>query len=87
MFSMYNLYQKPQLMIGGLFILLIWMVIWKGIGLWFSAKSKQRGWFIAILLLNTLGILPMIYLIWFKPSKKKVEEVKKRVPNKKNSKE
>ena len=66
MISMYNLYQRPQFIILGLFILIIWMMIWKGLALWYTAKNKQKGWFITILILNTIGILPIIYLIWFK---------------------
>jgi hypothetical protein len=40
----------------------IWELIWKGIGLWFSAKNNSKIWFIFILILNTAGILPIIYL-------------------------
>ena len=50
----------------GLIVIMIWEVIWKGIGLWHSAQNKQKGWFVAILILNTLGLLPIIYLLWFK---------------------
>ncbi len=45
--------------------LIIWGVIWKGIGLWKSAKNNQMGWFIAIFLLNTIGILPILYIKFF----------------------
>ena len=47
----------------GLIVIMIWEVIWKGIGLWHSAQNKQKGWFVAILILNTLGLLPIIYLL------------------------
>jgi hypothetical protein len=50
----------------GLIVIMVWEVIWKGIGLWHSAGNKQKGWFVAILILNTLGLLPIIYLLWFK---------------------
>jgi len=46
--------------------IVVWSIIWKGIGLWTSARKKQTGWFIAMLILNTAGILPIIYLIFFK---------------------
>ncbi|MCL4389766.1 MAG: DUF5652 family protein [Patescibacteria group bacterium] len=45
--------------------LAIWDVVWKGIGLWHAAGNKQKGWFIAILIINSLGILPIIYLQFF----------------------
>ena len=44
-------------------ILVIWEIIWKGLALWRAAQLEQKGWYIAILILNTVGILPIIYLI------------------------
>ncbi len=52
-------------------VLMIWDVIWKGIGLWKACRNKQLGWFIAILVVNSLGILPIVYVMWFQ---KKNEE-------------
>jgi methionyl-tRNA synthetase len=49
----------------------VWDIIWKGIGMWKSAGHKQLAWFIAILILNTVGILPIIYLLWFQKSSRK----------------
>lgn len=48
-------------------LLVIWELTWKGFGLWKSAKANQSGWFFAILILNTLGILPILYLYVFSP--------------------
>lgn len=50
----------------------IWQMIWKGIALWRSAELSQKWWFIAILLLNTFGILEIIY-IFFVAKKYKIE--------------
>jgi methionyl-tRNA synthetase len=49
------------------FILIIvaWDMIWKGIGMWKAGRHNQLGWFIAMFVLNTLGILPIIYLLFF----------------------
>lgn len=52
-------------------ILGIWSMIWKGIGMWYSARDSRKGWFIAILILNTLGILPIIYIYLIRKRKKK----------------
>tara|TARA_Y100000310_G_scaffold311507_1_gene357827 strand:- start:140 stop:358 length:219 start_codon:yes stop_codon:yes gene_type:complete len=52
-------------------IISIWEAIWKGFGLWHSARNKQLGWFIAILVLNTVGIVPIVYLVWFRKDKKR----------------
>lgn len=61
----------PRLMIALLPILAIialWTLVLKGFALWHAAKNKQKWWFIAVLVVNTLGILEIIYLIWFRPS-------------------
>lgn len=49
--------------------LVIWSLIWKGVALWFAARNYQKGWYIAILILNTLGILEIIYLAFFRRDK------------------
>ncbi len=41
----------------------LWDVVWKGIGLWRSARRYQTGWFMCMLVLNTAGLLPILYLI------------------------
>jgi hypothetical protein len=53
-----------------LLILGIWELIWKGIALWKCGRYNQKYWFIAILILNTLGILPIIYLLFFQKKDK-----------------
>ncbi len=44
-------------------ILAIWELIWKGLALWRAARIHQPYWFIALLVLNTAGIFPIIYLL------------------------
>ena len=56
------------LIIFGILILL--EVILKYISLWRSARNDQLAWFVVRCIFNTLGILPLIYLIWF--GKKKI---------------
>lgn len=53
-----------------LFILLLWELFWKGIALWKAARESQKYWFIAMLILNTAGILPIIYIFIFKKGRK-----------------
>jgi len=50
--------------------LTIWAGVWKGIALWRSAKNSHLAWFIVILVLNTAGILPIIYIFAFSNWKK-----------------
>lgn len=40
----------------------IWDLAWRGFALWKAATSKQRRWFIALLLINSAGIVPVLYL-------------------------
>jgi hypothetical protein len=47
------------------FILLAWSILWKGLALWNASKHSQRNWFIVILIINTVGILEIIYLFRF----------------------
>jgi len=41
---------------------LVWSLVWKGFALWRSAELRQKYWFIALLLINSLGILEIFYL-------------------------
>ncbi len=56
-------------------VLMIWDMAWKGIALWKAGTKKQLVRFVCLLVLNTLGILPMIYLIFFQ-KKERIEKVK-----------
>ena len=54
-----------------LFLLIIsWSLFWKGLALWQAARGIQKYWFIAILIINSVGLLDIIFLIWF--AKKKI---------------
>ena len=46
-------------------ILIIWEGVWKGIALWKSGRNNQLAWFVCVLIFNTIGILPIIYLAFF----------------------
>lgn len=46
-----------------LFIVL-WSLFWKGLSLWHSARRGQYWWFVILLVLNTVGILDIIYLFF-----------------------
>ncbi len=47
------------------YLLLVWSIAWKGVALWNAAKHSQKNWFIAILVINTIGILEIVYLFRF----------------------
>ena len=71
--ALQDLNQIPTLL---LFVIYIWSILWKGVALWKSAKLEQRNWFIAILILNTIGILEIVYLFFFAKKKMKLGELK-----------
>ncbi len=43
-------------------LLSIWSLAWKGYAMWKSARLGHKWWFIIILLINTVGILEIIYI-------------------------
>ena len=45
--------------------LMIWSMVWDGIALWKAARNGSKPWFIVILLLNTVGILEILYIFVF----------------------
>lgn len=58
-------------------LLLTWVLIWKGLALWKAAGLRQKYWFVAMLVLNTLGLLEIFY-IFFVANKYKVEVIEDR---------
>lgn len=48
-----------------LLVLLIWSLFWKGLALWHSARRGEYWWFGAFLIVNTAGILEIVYLFAF----------------------
>lgn len=56
-----------------LITLLLIDLILKGLALYKSARKGQNIWFVAILITNSLGILPLIYLLIQKGAEGKKE--------------
>ena len=46
-------------------VLVIWSTPWKGMALWKSARRSHIGWFIVLLVVNTLAILDILYIFIF----------------------
>ena len=46
-------------------VILAWSLAWKGWALWRGSKNDQKYWFIALLVLNTVGVLEIVYLTFF----------------------
>lgn len=63
---MENFEQTAQMMLWlmpVIFILVVWELVWKLIAMWKAAHNNEKVWFICIALINTLGILPIIYIL------------------------
>ncbi len=60
----YSMWVWLIILIGGL-----WTLPWKGVALWKAARLGEKWWFIALLIVNTLGLLEILYIFVF--SKKK----------------
>lgn len=54
-----------------IWLALIWTIPWKGMALWRAAKLNHKWWFIALLILNTLAVLEILYIFVFSKIKEK----------------
>lgn len=56
--------------VGGFVILtlivVLWSFVWKGLALWHAARNGQFWWFVVLLIVNTIGILEIVYLFGFR---------------------
>lgn len=51
-------------------------LVLKGFALWKAAKKDQNVWFIALLVINSMGILPLIYLVLNRDQKEAPKKTK-----------
>lgn len=51
--------EQNALLVG---VVVLWDLVWKGLALWKASRAGSKWWFIAILVLNTSGLLPIIYI-------------------------
>ncbi len=62
-------------------VITIWSMLAKGVALWRSATLKQRNWFIVMLIINSVGIIELIYLFRFATKRLTLKEVKSWINN------
>ncbi|MBI2327217.1 hypothetical protein HYU92_02755 [Candidatus Curtissbacteria bacterium] len=62
-----NYFNLPKDPANALLIILltIWALSIKGIAMWYAATARQKYWFVALLVVNSLGILEILYLFVF----------------------
>ena len=56
-FGVFGVIALPLFLIGALAILAL-----KGWALWLAARRGEKWWFIALLVINTIGILELVYI-------------------------
>lgn len=61
----------------GILPILFWALAWKGWALWLAARRGEVVWFIALLVVNTFGLLEIFYIFAVaKRNDRKENEVK-----------
>ncbi len=69
---MFNYFEGNTLL---LLAALAWVLPWKGVALWKAARNEHKGWFVALLVINTMALLEALYIFYFsKRTKKEVSE-------------
>lgn len=53
-------------LIPSVIILIIWETVWKLIAMWKAGRNNHLAWFICIALINTVGILPIVYILMYR---------------------
>ena len=45
-------------------VISLWSLVWKGLALYKAGRHERKTWFILLLVVNTLGILEILYYFW-----------------------
>jgi len=73
--------QHPFIILG----ISIWSLIWKGFALWRAARLNNKWWFVALLIINTMGILEIFYIFVFSKQTLSLREQKDNSNTSKNN--
>lgn len=68
-----------NVLLGGLFLLMFFDTALKGWAMWRAVRMEKKSWFIMLLLTNSAGILPIVFLFMTK------KEYDAKMPKKKAS--
>ena len=52
-------------------IMILWSLAWKGVALWKAARNNEKYWYVGLLVINTVGILEILYIFFFSKKGKK----------------
>lgn len=50
----------------------VWAIPWKGVALWKAARRSDPVWYVILLVVNTLGILEILYIFIFSRYRKEI---------------
>lgn len=50
------------LMVALIILAVVWSGAWKGVALWRAARNGHLAWYVALCIVNTLGIMEIIYI-------------------------
>lgn len=54
-------------------VLLAWSAVWKALALWHAARDGSKIWFVVLFLVNTVGILEILYIYVFRKKRQTSE--------------
>ncbi len=60
---MNNSFLSEPVLIIALMIAVMWESAWKIIAMWKAGRNNHLVWFICIALINTVGVLPIVYIL------------------------
>ncbi len=58
----FHMNQLPPLANLLIVLLAIWTIPWKIYALWLAAKHNHKKWFVALVILNTVSILEIVFV-------------------------
>lgn len=61
--QMVDLFNDPRFALA-LLLLSAWALAWKGVALWKASQKGKKAWFVLLLILNTFGVVEILYIFW-----------------------
>ena len=60
---------EPPLIYYWLIPLIVWSITWKVLALWKAARNRQLGWFLFLFIINSAGVLEILYIYYYQRDK------------------
>lgn len=76
--TMMSQFGIPSWVFTIMILIFVWSYIWKLFALWTAGRKNSIVWFVALALINTMGILEILYIFVFSKMKKKETSRRKR---------